>query len=142
MPQPYSSHRCIRSCCRWEPCALDFGGLTIGAQILYAVVAEYAFQCSSSVAQAGAEGVGVLKLQEGVGDVFEIRAVAEPPLLGAARCAVNVNIFRLHQFEQAGFAVSASPAAEAAAAVRRFGDCVVADGVVDHHGAGPELGGD
>src|ERR1700676_1503348 len=106
------------------------------------MIAEHGFHGGGGVAEFGEEGGGKLELEEGVCGFVEIRAVAEPPGLLRAGHVIDVDVFGVDHFEEAGFAVGASPAAEAAAAVGGFGDGEVADGVVDHDGAGAESAGD
>jgi len=73
-----------------------------------------------------------------VGGTLERIIVVIPPGLFGAGNGVDVDVFRLNHFKEAGAAVGASPTAGAAAAVRRFRDGEVTDGVVDHNGSGSE----
>src|SRR6266849_5433183 len=106
---------------------------------LQSVVAEKGFHGMPRVTQLRADPAGKFKLEKSVRGVLQFRAVAVPPGLFAARQAVNVNIFHLHHFEQPGLAMSAAPAAHATAAVRRFRNAEIADGIVHHDRAGAEF---
>src|SRR6266436_8343519 len=105
---------------------------------LQSMITEKGFQCDPRVAEFRGNPSGKLESQKSVGGAFQIRAVAVPPWFFAARQPVHFNVFRLHHFKQASLAVRAAPAARAAAAVRRFRDCEVTDGVIHHDRARPQ----
>src|SRR3989442_10374771 len=97
---------------------------------LQSVITKKCFQCAPRVAEFRGNPRGKLELQKSIGGAFQIRAVAVPPRLFAARQAVHINVFRLHHFKQTGLAVRAAPAARAAAAVWPFRNRKGTDGVV------------
>src|SRR5712664_3646801 len=99
---------------------------------LQSVITEKRFQCAPRVAEFRGNPGGKLESQKSVGGAFQIRAVAVPPWFFAARQPVHINVFWFHHFKQAGLAVRAAPATGSAAAVRRFRDCEVTDGVIHH----------
>ena len=66
----------------------------------------------------------------------KILGVTIPPRFRKSRQPVYVHVFYLNHFEQSKARMRASPTAPAGAAMRRFGNAVVARDVVDHHGAG------
>src|SRR6267378_7601596 len=109
---------------------------------LQSVVTEKSFQCAPRVAEFRGNAGGKLESQKSFGGAFEIRAVAVPPRLFAARQPVHINVFRLHHFKQAGLAVRAAPAARAAAAVWRFRDCEGTDRIIHHDRARAQALGD
>src|SRR6266705_241420 len=90
---------------------------------------------SNSGGQTSAE----FELQESVGGALKVRSVTVPPRLFAVWQTVDVDVFQLDHFEQAGCAVGASPTACSAAAVRSFCDSEVADRIIDHNGAGAQF---
>src|SRR5882724_2272062 len=96
------------------------------------VITEKSFQCAPGVAEFRGNSGGKLESQKSIGGAFEIRPVTVPPRLFAARQPVQINVFRLHHFKQAGLTVRAAPAAGAATAVWRFRDCEVTDGIIYH----------
>src|SRR6266849_7452543 len=120
-------------------------------------IAEKRFQCAPRVAEFRGNSGGKLESQKSIGGAFQIRAVAVPPRLFAARQPVYINVFRLHHFKQAGLPVRAAPAARAAPSVRRFRNREIADRVIHHdraraqalgnrfttlHITGPDTGGE
>src|SRR6266850_754082 len=109
---------------------------------LQSVITEKSFQCAPRVAEFRGNSGGKLESQKSIGGAFEIRAVAVPPWFFAARQPVHINVFRLHHFKQAGFAVRAAPAARAAATVRRFCNREVTDRVIHHDSARAQAPGD
>jgi len=58
-----------------------------------------------------------------------------PPWVFPARQPVHINVFRLHHFKQASFAVRAAPAARAAATVRASEIAKKLDRVIHHDSA-------
>src|ERR1700730_9439878 len=109
---------------------------------LEAVVPEHRLQRAAGVAHTSAELATVFKLQKSIGGALQICTVTIPPGLLPERQPVDVDILGLDQFEQARLAVRAAPSAGTTATVGSFGNCEVADDVVDHNGSGAQLPGD
>src|SRR5215472_18720626 len=79
------------------------------------------------------------KGQKRVARLFNVRAVAVPPGLFHPRQPVLIDVFQVDHFLKTRFTVRASPAAQAAAAVRRLGDRKSADEIVYHHHPNAQL---
>src|SRR6267143_4901454 len=109
---------------------------------LQSVIAKKCFQCAPRVAEFRGNSGGKLESQKSIGGALEVRAIAVPPRLFAARQPVHINVFRLRHFKQAGLAVRAAPATRSAASVWRFRDCEVTDRIIHHDCARAQTLGD
>src|ERR1700756_1549325 len=107
------------------------GRVSLGWPLLEAVITEKSFESAAGVFQLRAKAAE-FEIEKIIGGVQERIVVVIPPGLFFAGEAVYVHIFRLNHFEKTGTAMRAAPTAGVAAAVRRFGNGVVTDGVVDH----------
>ncbi len=105
------------------------------------MVAEKSFHGGASVGEAGGEAAK-FEMEEGEGGGFEIAAVAIPPGLFEASEEIVVDVLGVEHFAEAGEAVGASPAGEAGATVRSFGDGEAGEDIINKDGAGAKAAGD
>src|SRR5215472_5293583 len=94
---------------------------------LQTVVTEKSLQRGANIAELCAHVARELKSQEGVRRLLQLAAITIPPWLFLLRQAVDVDVFRLHHFQDSRASVRAAPAARATSAVRSLGNRKVAD---------------
>ena len=64
---------------------------------------EKSFESPASVSNSGGQTSAEFELQESVGGALKIRAITVPPRFFAVWQTVDVDVFQLDHFEQAGY---------------------------------------